>query len=139
MKQQLLVLMLVSSSLAALPAFAQKQAQEVDVQRGPTSQLYIRKRPPTPEAPVLTAELKKLLASTERRRDDKRLQAIGMLREFLDSKPTGESRAEGIFKLAELPAISRRNRASISRKPRRCTASCTTSSRRSAAWISSPT
>jgi tetratricopeptide (TPR) repeat protein len=96
MKKFFLILVLTST------AFAQKQAQEVDVQRGPTAQLYIRKRPPTPEAPVLTEELKKLLNATEKHRDDKRLEAIGMLREFLDSKPTGESRAEGMFKLAEL-------------------------------------
>src|SRR5256714_12871832 len=82
-------------------AFAQ-QAKELDVRRGPASELYIRKRPPAPEAPVLSKELKDLLATTEKKRDDKRLEAIGLLRAFLDSKPTGESRAEGTFKLAEL-------------------------------------
>ncbi|NVB81083.1 MAG: tetratricopeptide repeat protein [Kofleriaceae bacterium] len=79
-----------------------QQKQEIDVQRGPAAELYIRKRPPAPEAPVLSAELKKLLASTEKRRDDKRLEAIGLLRGFLSSNPTGEVRAEGMFKLAEL-------------------------------------
>ena len=64
-------------------ALAQKQAAEVDVQRGPAAELYIRKRPPAPEAPVLSGELKKLLASTEKRRDDKRIEAIGLLRAFL--------------------------------------------------------
>lgn len=83
-------------------ALAQKQAQELDVQRGPAAELYIRKRPPAPEAPVLSADLKKLLASTEKRRDDKRLEAIGLLRSFLGSNPTGEARADGMFKLAEL-------------------------------------
>ncbi len=77
-------------------------ARDVQTTRGPTSELYIRKRPPTPEAPVLSAELKTLLATTEKRRDDKRIQAIGLLREFLVSKPTGEAKAEGMFKLAEL-------------------------------------
>jgi len=104
MKRSIFVVALL---LGSPPVFAQKQAQEIDVQRGPAAQLYIRKRPATPEAPVLTAELKKMLTSTERRRDDKRLLAIGMLREFLEppppqSKPSGESRAEGMFKLAEL-------------------------------------
>ncbi|HEX7839918.1 MAG TPA: tetratricopeptide repeat protein [Kofleriaceae bacterium] len=91
-------------ALAALagPAAAQTPERQIDTSRGPTSELYIRKRPPAPEAPVLSAELKTLLASTEKKRDDKRLEAIGLLRSFLDSKPTGESRAEGTFKLAEL-------------------------------------
>jgi tetratricopeptide (TPR) repeat protein len=89
-------------ALWASPAAAQKPEREVDTSRGPTSELYIRKRPPAPEAPVLSAELKTLLSSTEKRRDDKRLEAIGLLRAFLDAKPTGESRAEGTFKLAEL-------------------------------------
>jgi len=70
--------------------------------RGPTSELYIRKRPASPEAPVLSAELKKLLNATEKKRDDKRLEAIGLLRGFLASKPSGEGKAEGTFKLAEL-------------------------------------
>src|SRR5215510_12012993 len=83
-------------------ATAQTPERQVDTSRGPTSELYIRKRPPAPEAPVLSSELKALLASTEKKRDDKRLEAIGLLRSFLDSKPTGESRAEGTFKLAEL-------------------------------------
>ncbi len=88
-------------------ALAQKQSEEIDVQRGPTSELYIRKRPPAPEAPILTKELKQLLASTEKARDAKRLEAIGLLRTFLEppppqQRPTGDSRAEGVFKLAEL-------------------------------------
>ncbi|MBS1119194.1 MAG: hypothetical protein H6Q90_1422, partial [Deltaproteobacteria bacterium] len=52
-------------------------AREVQTSRGPTSELYIRKRPATPEAPILSKELKDLLATTEKRRDDKRIQAIG--------------------------------------------------------------
>jgi tetratricopeptide (TPR) repeat protein len=88
---------------APLTALAQKPAGELQVtMRGPSSELYIRKRPPTPEAPILSLDLKKLLASTEKRRDDKRLEAIGLLRQFLASKPMGETRAEGMFKLAEL-------------------------------------
>src|SRR5581483_10654348 len=96
---------LLVAVLAAAPQLAAAQARperEVDTTRGPAADLYIRKRPPAPEAPVLSAELKTLLASTEKRRDDKRLEAIGLLRAFLDAKPTGESRAEGTFKLAEL-------------------------------------
>jgi tetratricopeptide (TPR) repeat protein len=90
--------------LASTRAHAQKPIGDVDVQRGPASELYIRKRPPAPEAPVLSQELKDLLGVTEKKRDDKRLQAIGMLRGFLDAKPPpeGDQRAEGMFKLAEL-------------------------------------
>ncbi|MBA3818644.1 MAG: tetratricopeptide repeat protein [Deltaproteobacteria bacterium] len=84
------------------PAIAAAQAREVQVTRGPASELYIRKRPPTPEAPVLSQELKDLLVTTEKKRDAKRIQAIGLLRGFLDGKPTGEAKAEGLFKLAEL-------------------------------------
>src|SRR5215813_4988144 len=96
----------LACAIAALPAVAAAQPQaperQIDTARGPASELYIRKRPPAPEAPVLSAELKTLLVSTEKKRDSKRLEAIGLLRAFLDSKPTGESRAEGVFKLAEL-------------------------------------
>lgn len=70
--------------------------------RGPSSELYIRKRPVAPEAPVLSTDLKALLTSTEKRRDDKRIEAIGLLRGFLASRPSGEAEAEGLFKLAEL-------------------------------------
>jgi tetratricopeptide (TPR) repeat protein len=96
----------IVAAAAAAPRLAAAQAQaperQIDTSRGPASELYIRKRPPAPEAPVLSAELKTLLSSTEKKRDDKRLEAIGLLRAFLDSKPTGESKAEGTFKLAEL-------------------------------------
>jgi len=88
--------------LAPTLAAAQKPDRDIETSRGPASELYIRKRPPAPMAPILSAELKTLLASTEKKRDDKRLQAIGLLRDFLGSKPTGESKAEGTFKLAEL-------------------------------------
>ncbi len=88
------------------PTLAHAQAvagpKELDSSRGPASELYIRKRPSSPSAPVLSADLKVLLASTEKKRDDKRLEAIGLLRGFLAANPSGESRAEGTFKLAEL-------------------------------------
>jgi tetratricopeptide (TPR) repeat protein len=87
----------------AIPrAHAQKPAHEIELQRGPAAELYIRKRPPTPEAPVLSKELKELLGSTEKKRDAKRLEAIGLLRQFLGSNPIGDVKAEGMFKLAEL-------------------------------------
>src|SRR5688572_951968 len=88
------------------PAMAHGQgakARELpSTSRGPTSELYIRKRPPSPEAPVLNEELKKLLVSKEKARDAKRLEGIGMLKAFLASKPVGDVKAEGMFKLAEL-------------------------------------
>ena len=45
--------------LLATPAAA--QMAEVSLDRGPASELYLRKRPTTPDAPVLAPELKKLL------------------------------------------------------------------------------
>ncbi len=106
-KSSRLATLALAVGIAVLPAsiaHAQKQSRELQVStvRGPASELYIRKRPPTPEAPVLSKQLKKLLRSTEKRRDNKRLEAIGLLRQFLASDPTGEARAEGTFKLAEL-------------------------------------
>lgn len=103
MKKLLLGTILGTSLLLSAVAAAQAPARDVPTtSRGPTSELYIRKRPVAPEAPVLSQDLKTLLASTEKRRDEKRLEAIGLLRGFLDSKPSGEARAEGMFKLAEL-------------------------------------
>jgi len=95
----------LAPGLALAPGAAHAQPappRDVQLTRGPASDLYIRKRPVTPEAPILSGELKTLLASTEKRRDDKRLEAIGMLRSFLESRPTGDAKAEGTFKLAEL-------------------------------------
>jgi cellulose synthase operon protein C len=97
-----LVVSALAIALAAGSAYAQKQSREIDVQRGPAAELYIRKRPPAPEAPILSQQLKKMLASTEKRRDEKRIEAIGLLRAFLGSNPSGEARADGMFKLAEL-------------------------------------
>jgi cellulose synthase operon protein C len=91
-------MMLVAGVAQAQP----KQPQDIETQRGPAAELYIRKRPPLPEAPVLSKELKDLLDTTEKKRDDKRLEAIGLLRTFLSSDPQGDTRAEGMFKLAEL-------------------------------------
>src|SRR5207253_2121701 len=93
---------LLFASAIGLPSAWAEPGKEIEVNRGPTSELYIRKRPPAPEAPILNKELKKLLGETEKRRDDKRLQAIGLLRDFLGANPTGESKADGMFKLAEL-------------------------------------
>ena len=71
--------------------------------RGPTSELYIRKRPPAPEAPVLSQELKKLLdldreaARREAHRGDRPAPRLPRR----PSRPA-RPRAEGMFKLAEL-------------------------------------
>jgi len=92
----------IAAALAAAPRPAAAQMSEVELDRGPTSELYLRKRPPVPESPVLAPELEKLLAATEKKRDAKRTEAIALLREFLDSRPEGSARADGLFKLAEL-------------------------------------
>jgi len=93
---------LVPALTLALAAPAAAQVAEVNLDRGPTSELYLRKRPPVPEAPVLDPELKKLLEATSKQRDERRLEAIGLLREFLAGNPEGEAQADGLFKLAEL-------------------------------------
>ncbi len=95
-------LLIAVAALLLTPALAQAQKGDVDLERGPASELYIRKRPPAPESPALSAELQRLLGETEIKRDKKRTQAIAMLREFLADKPEGETRADGLFKLAEL-------------------------------------
>jgi len=99
------------SSFASLVAFglavanaapAAAQLEEVAVDRGPTNELYIRKRPPNPESPEIPKDLQPLLARKEKLRDAKRKEAIDLLRKFLGTDPTGEGKAEGLFKLAEL-------------------------------------
>ncbi|MBP9088412.1 MAG: tetratricopeptide repeat protein, partial [Kofleriaceae bacterium] len=92
----------VLAGAAALPTVSHAQPKEVQLNRGPTSDLYLRKRPLSPQAPVLSAELNKMLLSTEKKRDSKRLEAIALLRGFIASNPGPEARADGIFKLAEL-------------------------------------
>jgi tetratricopeptide (TPR) repeat protein len=94
--------LLAALAIAGLATTARADMGEVDVQRGPTAELYVRKRPPVPTSPVLSPELQQLLNAAKTKRDAKREQAIGLLREFLASKPLGESKADGMFKLAEL-------------------------------------
>src|SRR5207237_591354 len=60
-------------SLLLVPAFALAQPKDVNVTRGPAAELYIKKRPLAPEAPVLSQELKDMLLVAEKKRDDKRL------------------------------------------------------------------
>lgn len=93
---------IAASGLALGAADARAQAGGVELARGPAAELYLRKRPPAAAAPVLSAELKARLTSTETKRDDKRLEAIALLRTFLDGRPSGDARADGTFKLAEL-------------------------------------
>ena len=93
---------LVALLIAATAAPAAAQLKEVDVDTSSTAELYIRKRPSTPEAPTVPEVLQKLLAEKEQARDAKRTEAIGLLRGFLEQNPQGDSRADALFKLAEL-------------------------------------
>src|SRR5262245_29001592 len=93
---------LIAIVVRAGAARAQGAMTEVDVQRGPTAELYIRKRPPAPASPVLSPDLQKMLGIATKQRDAKREEAISLLRGFLGSNPSGEAKAEGMFKLAEL-------------------------------------
>jgi len=100
MNRRALPAALAACLLASAPAAA--QLSEVQLDHGPAADLYIKRRPPAPEAPRLPKALQDLLETKEKQRDVKRRQAIGMLRTFLASKPTGDARAEGLFKLGEL-------------------------------------
>ncbi len=92
----------LASALLASAGSAHAQLGEVELDRGPSAELYIRKRPAVPESPKIPKELETLLLKREKQAAAKRTEAIGLLRSFLRSKPTGQNRAEGLFKLAEL-------------------------------------
>jgi tetratricopeptide (TPR) repeat protein len=87
--------------VAGVPRPAGAQS-DVELDRGPTAELYIRKRPPPPASPVIPAELQTMLTARETAANAKRTEAIGLLRAFIETEPTGEARAEALFKLAEL-------------------------------------
>jgi cellulose synthase operon protein C len=89
---------------AAAPAARAQSVHEVAVEmdKSPAADLYVKRRPPAPESPRLPRVLEERLAYVEGRADLKREEAIRLLRQFLASKPTGQGRAEGLFKLAEL-------------------------------------
>lgn len=92
---------LAGALLALAPDRARAQV-DVELDRGPATELYIRKRPPPPASPTLPDELEAMLLEREKQAHAKRDEAIGLLRAFIDSGPTGESRADALFKLAEL-------------------------------------
>src|SRR5690606_12884919 len=98
--------LIVIAALAA-PSVARAQSAtpmevEVETDKSAAADLYVKRRPPVPESPRLPPELEKRLVRAERAADAKRDEAIRLLRQFLASKPTGDGRAEGLFKLAEL-------------------------------------
>jgi cellulose synthase operon protein C len=95
----LLVFALSSTSLDARADFRER---DVEIDRSAARDLYIRARPPAPERPELPPVLAERLERTEAQVRDKRELAIRLLREFLAGEPTGDGRAEGLFKLAEL-------------------------------------
>ena len=89
--------------LLAAPALAQTPGPvEVELDKGAAKDLYVSRRPPIPEAPRIPKELLALLEKKEKQANAKRAEAIKLLEQFLASRPTGDSRAEGLFKLAEL-------------------------------------
>jgi len=92
----------VSASGIGTVGTAHAQMKEVELDHGPTRELYIRKRPPVPASPKIPKILDKLLGKKIKLRNAKRAEAIKLLKAFLGSKPSGDIRAEGLFKLAEL-------------------------------------
>jgi TolA-binding protein len=97
-----LALAVVVTAAMALPAGGQPRERDLELDEGSAKDLYIRKRPAVPESPKIPKRLLPLIAKKERERDGKRKQAIGLLETFLASNPTGDGKAEGRFKLAEL-------------------------------------
>lgn len=89
-------------ALLLLAAAAPARAQGDDEADSPAEDLYLRKRPPSPEAPKIPPELEQELEKKEKLAQKKRAEAIKLLEEFLATNPTGDAAAEGLFKLAEL-------------------------------------
>lgn len=96
------LVVLTGATMLTGAGIAHAQLDEVELDQGATSELYIRKRPAAPTAPEIPPELDKLLGAKEKQRNAKRMEAIDLLRQFLATTPTGDGRAEGLFKLAEL-------------------------------------
>ncbi|WP_428261827.1 tetratricopeptide repeat protein [Haliangium sp.] len=92
----------VAAAAVAGPATTAQAQTDVDLDSGPAAELYIRKRPPPPASPTLSPEIEAMLTAKEQQANAKREEAIGLLRAFIDTDPTGEARAEALFKLAEL-------------------------------------
>jgi TolA-binding protein len=95
--------------VAAAPAVGRGQKPvsrplevEVEMDRSPAADLYVKRRPSAPESPRLPAVLERRLIQVERQADARREEAIRLLRQFLAANPAGAGRAEGLFKLAEL-------------------------------------
>jgi tetratricopeptide (TPR) repeat protein len=86
----------------AAPLAAQPSPTVVELDKSATRELYVSRRPPVPVSPRIPPELEALIAAKEKAADAKRAEAIALLREFLAARPRGDSRAEGLFKLAEL-------------------------------------
>lgn len=86
----------------AVAAPAAAQVSEVELDSSPASELYVKRRPPLPESPGVPKDLEPLLLDKEKARDAKRKEAIGLLEEFLRGDPSGDGKAEALFKLAEL-------------------------------------
>ena len=69
MRRAIIVLLSMCSSVA------HGQSGDIDLDRGPTAELYIRKRPPAPDSPSLSPELQQLLTDAAEKRDAKVAEA----------------------------------------------------------------
>ncbi len=92
----------VATALLAAVSTASAQPSELQLEQTAAGDLYLKHRPAVPVAPKLPKELEALLTKKEAAANKKRTEAIGLLRSFLGTQPTGDGRAEGLFKLAEL-------------------------------------
>ncbi len=104
-KTKRIQLALAACALVGIPGTAlasDAPPQEVKLDKSAASDLYIARRPTSPRTPKLPKILRKRLKKAEKGVIRKRNEAISLLRDFLDSSPTGSGKAEGLFKLAEL-------------------------------------
>ena len=97
-----LCLALAAGAPAARAQKGNPKEVEVETDKSAAADLYVKRRPATPEAPKLPKEIEARLQVAEKAADGKRSEAIRLLRQFLASNPTGDGKAEGLFKLAEL-------------------------------------
>lgn len=92
----------VAIALTVTSSAARAQSRDAPQPDSPSSDLYLRRRPPT-QAPLrLPRDLEPLLREKEREADARRREAIRLLEELIATNPQGGSAAEALFKLAEL-------------------------------------
>ena len=78
------VLALVAGAPVARAQKGKPVEVEVETDKSSAADLYVKRRPPTPEAPKLPREIEARLQVVEKAADGKRSEAIRLLRQFLE-------------------------------------------------------